>query len=236
MATVDTKQSQSLDARLARVEKILRVGKEDHFIAAWGRLMFYAVQSRWTVLLMGIALICLAGSTSLMAYRWNTRETVLLIKDGDRVYPANMADVVKASSNRDTGEVTGFVRRWVKDAYEFNPLDWKNKVRGALRSVDTQAQNIAMHAMDLEERARLVEQGTSVRVVDDLESGKAPSVSLVSTEPLQVSVVFQRVGITSNKEIRDLAPKVCTVTLRLIPRSTINPGGLMITDISATTH
>lgn len=220
------------------MEKVLFAGKEDHFLLAWGRLMTHAAQSRWSVVFLGFALMGSVAGNVAFALRWSKRDTLIFIKDertGNVIPLATAASMTAASSDRDEAEITGFARRWVSDAFTYDPLNVKDNVMLSLRTVDASAQAIVKAQLRLEERAANRDAGISVKLLDDPERGKAPAVSIVRRDPLEVSVVFQRVAIASaTGETKELAPIVCNMQLRLIPRSTINPSGLLISDLTVT--
>lgn len=220
------------------MEKVLFAGKEDHFLLAWGRLMTHAAQSRWSVVFLGFALMGSVAGNVAFALRWSKRDTLIFIKDertGNVVPLATAASMTAASGDRDEAEITGFARRWVSDAFTYDPLNVKDNVMLSLRTVDASAQAIVKAQLRLEERASNRDAGISVKLLDEPERGKAPAVSIVRRDPLEVSVVFQRVAIASaTGETKELAPIVCNMQLRLVPRSTINPSGLLISDLTVT--
>ena len=226
----------TLEARIGRMEKVLFAGKEDHFLLAWGRLMTHAAQSRWSVVFLGSALIASVAGNVAFALRWSKRDTLIFLKDertGNLVPLATAAGMTAASDERDEAEITGFARRWVTDAFAYNPLNVKDNVLLALRTVDTSAQAIVKAQLRLDERVANRDAGISVMLLDDPERGKAPAVSIVRRDPLEVSVIFQRMAVASaTGETKELAPIVCNIQFRLIPRSTINPSGLVISDLT----
>lgn len=226
----------SIEQRVTRLEKVIFAGKEDHFLLAWGRLMTHAAQSRWALVFLGLCLMGSVAGNVAFALRWNKRDTLILQRDerGNVVPITTAAAATAASNDRDESEITGFARRWVLDAFTYNPLNVKDNVSLALRSVDSSAQAIVKDQLRLEERAAHRDAGISVKILDEPERGKAPSVSIVRQNPLEVSVVFQRVAISSTGEPRELAPMVCNMQLRLVPRSTVNPTGLLLSDLTTT--
>lgn len=228
--------SQETEARLKRLEKVVFAGKEDHFLLAWGRLMTFAAQSRWATVILAIALVASIAGNVAFAFRWNQRDTLVFMKDaqGNVVPIASAAAMTAASNDRDSAEITGFAKRWVYDAFTYNPLNVKDNVALALRSVDASAQAEAKAQMRLEERAAHRDAGVSVQVMDEPGRGKSPAVSIVRLAPLEVSVVFQRVAISAIGETAELAPTICNLQLRQVPRNTSNPSGLLIANINVT--
>ena len=218
------------------MEKVLYPGKEDQFLFAWGRLMSFAAQSRWTVVFLGLALLGSVAGNVVFALRWSHRDTLVFIKDqnGNVVPLGTTAELSSTANARDEAEITGFARRWVADAFTYNPLNVKDGVALALRSVDSSAQAVAKSQLRLEERAADRDGGVSVKLLDDPNKGKGPAVSIVRRDPLEVSVVFQRVAVSATGETKELAPMIATMQLRLVPRSALNPSGLLISDLTVT--
>lgn len=228
--------SKDHEERLKKIEKVIFAGKEDHFLLAWGRLMTYAAQSRWMMVLVVVSLLASIGGNVAFAYRWNKRDTYIFkqMPDGSMVPLATAEAFAAASIERKPEEITGFAKRWVYDAYTYNPLNVKDTVNFALRYVDASAQAEVKAELRLEERAAHRDAGISVSIIDAPERGKAPAVSIVRMEPLEVSVVFQRVAVNSIGESNELGPLVCNLQLKQVPRSTGNPSGLLISNFNVT--
>jgi hypothetical protein len=231
-----SKPEQTQEDRLKRVEKVLFAGKEDQFLLAWGRLMSHAAQSRWSVVFLGIALMGSIAGNVAFSLRWSHRDTLVFFKDANgNVLPLGAASKLTAGSNdRDEAEVCGFARRWVSDAFTYNPLNVKDQITLCLRSVDFTVQGVVKAQLRLEERAADRDAGVSVKLLDDPEKGRGPAASIVRQEPLEVSVVFQRIAVSSTGETKDLPPMLCNMRLRQIPRSIVNPSGLLISDLTVT--
>lgn len=228
--------SEALDSRLKRLENVIYAGKEDSFLMAWGRLMTFAAQSRWTVMFLGLALLGSVGGNVALILRWNKRDMLVFMKDeqGNVVPVATMAQMTAGSLERDDNEIKGFARRWVADAFTYNPLNIKDNVTRVLRQVDASSQNSVKFQLHMEERALHRDNGISVQILDEPEKGKGPAISILRREPLEVSVVFQRIGVNQSGEARELSPMVCNLQLRLVPRSSFNPNGFLVSDMTST--
>ena len=225
----------TIEERIHRVEKVLFAGKEDQFLLAWGRLMTHAAQSRWSVVFLGVALMGSVVGNVIFALRWSRRDTLVFLKDsstGNVVPLGTVAGLAANSSDRTDAEIMGFSRRWVSDAFTYNPLNVRDNISLCLRSVDASAQGVVKAQLRLEERAADRDAGVSVKLLDEPEKGRGPSVSILRRSPLEISVVFQRVAVNPGGETKELPPIVCTMQLREIPRSNANPGGFLISDLT----
>ena len=87
--------------------------------------------------------------------------------------------------------------------------------------------------MRLSERAGQVEQGLSVKLVNDPEKGKVPEVNILRADPLEVLVVFSRSSVSAAGETKELPPLGVQLQLREVPRSPANGHGLLVTSVSS---
>jgi hypothetical protein len=83
----------------------------------------------------------------------------------------------------------------------------------------------------LEERQSLVDRGTSGRVYDDKTVGREPQVAIVRLTPLEVMVSFEHYYVDRSGRAADAGHFFVRAVLKQVPRSPVNPGGLMIADV-----
>lgn len=219
---------------LKRVEeggKLAEVGGEDHFIMAWGRANA-AVKSRGRQLLMSTCLnVCLVTVVGFLAWRNEQKETYVFVRDslGD-VVQADAQSFLHAGDARTEAEIKGFIRRWVFDAYSWTPLDVEDRLKAALRLVESKAQPAVKAGLALSERKALVERGTSGRVHDEKGAGKEAQVVITRTQPLEVMVGFDRFLIDRSGVESEGGHVFLRAHLKEVPRSPGNPAGLLIVD------
>ena len=227
----------TLEARMEKVEKFLRIGKEDRFILAWGRLFAYAAQQRWTLVASLLVNVLMTFGLVVLAIRYAKREPWVFVKDNlGNVVQVDPKSFLQAGDPRDQNEVKAFAIEYVRDAFEFNPLNVKDKLTYALQFVDSSAQGAARNACRLPERAELVDRNFSVKVENEPDKGRIPQASVLSWDPLKVLVVVSRISVDSSGLARSLPPLAIQLTLRQVTRSPQNGHGLLITDISSTTN
>src|ERR1017187_7642954 len=211
--------------------KLSEVGGEDHFILAWGRANA-AVKSRGRQLIMSTCLnVALVLVVGFLAWRNEQKETYVFVRDSlGNVVQANANTFLHAGDARTEAEIKGFVRRWVFDAYTWTPLDVEDRLKAALRFVETKAQPVVKAGLALADRRALVERCIWGRVHDDRETGKEAQVVITRTKPLEVMVGFDRYQIDRAGTASELGHVFLRAHLKEVPRSPGNPAGLMIVD------
>jgi hypothetical protein len=210
---------------------LARVGGEDEFILAWGRSNA-AVKSRGRQLLMSTCLnVCMVGVIGYLAWRNEQKETYVFVRDSlGNVVQADAQSFLHAGDARTEAEIKGFMRRWVFDAYSWTPLDVEDRLKAALRLVETKAQPAVKAALGLAERKRLVENGTSGRVHEGKDSGKEAQVVITRSKPLEVMVGFDRYLVDRSGTATESGHVFLRAHLKEVPRSPGNPSGLLIVD------
>jgi hypothetical protein len=210
---------------------LARVGGEDDFILAWGRSNA-AVKSRGRQLLMSTCLnVCMIGVIGYLAWRNEQKETYVFVRDSlGNVVQADAQSFLHAGDARPEAEIKGFMRRWVFDAYSWTPLDVEDRLRAALRLVETKAQPAVKAALGLAERKRLVENGTSGRVHEGKDIGKEAQVVITRSKPLEVMVGFDRYLVDRSGAATESGHVFLRAHLKEVPRSPGNPSGLLIVD------
>lgn len=197
-------------------------------------LMSAYVQQRWVLLILGVTSIGQALALILLVLVYIKKPVLLFVQDrvGNLVQldPRSMV-----SSGRDQMEVKGFAIRFIRDAFQFNPGNVNDMARYALRFVEPAAHPAAKNAMKLNERAEQAQNGFSIKVDDDIDKGRVPQVIVNSWEPIQVTVVFGRMQIQPDGTEKPLAPLAVTLDLRQVPRSSTNPSGFLINQITVST-
>jgi len=213
----------------------LQPGKETGFVYAWGSLMAaYAQQRNVLLILAFVTIVSILGNVAL-GIGYTHRETWVFVKDNlGQVVQADPNTFLRAGADRDQNEVKGFALRWCRDAMEFTPLDVQDKITYALRYVDQKAQGAIKDQFRMAERAQLVEKGMSLKIDDDIASGKVPQVTIIRNDPCEVLVVVSRYGIAPDGAKTPLPPLAIRVILKMVPRSPQNPNGLVVTDMTAT--
>jgi hypothetical protein len=209
-----------------------QVGGEDAFILAWGRsnaaLRSKAVQLWASMLLNAI----LAGMVAFLAWRNERKEPLVFVRDSlGNVVQADAASFLHAGDARAEVEIKGFMRRWVLDAFTWTPLDVEDRLRACMRLVDGRAQAVAREGLRLAERQMLVERGASGRVYDDKSAGREPQVVITRRMPLEVMVSFDQYLVDKSGRTTEAGHFFVRAILKEVPRSSINPSGLMIVDV-----
>lgn len=222
-----------LNDRVAHIETFLKVGREDAFITAWGRLHAYVTQQRWLLLLSVFLNVIFTIGLVILTIAFQRREPWVFFKD-------HLGEVVQVdprslnvADTRDEVELKAFCIRWVRDAFEFTPLDVKDRKDFALRFVEPRAQGGALLAMRIRERAEQVSDGLSVKVLENMERGQLVECQILRYEPMETLVVISRVSVAPNGETRPLPPLAIRLQVRQTPRSPSNGHGLLITDVSS---
>jgi hypothetical protein len=208
----------------------LEVGGDDAFIFAWGRSdAALRSRSRQLVLSMGLN-VCLAGTVAFLAWLHEQKETYVFVRDSlGNIVQAEPKAFLQAGADRTEVEIKGFMRAWVVDAFTWTPLDVEDRLRACLRLVDAKAHAVVKAGLRLAERKELVERGTSGRVEDD--PTKEPQVVIVRRQPVEVMVSFDRYLMDSGGMRQDAGHLFLRALLREVPRSPVNPHGLVIVDV-----
>jgi hypothetical protein len=209
-----------------------QVGGEDAFIFAWGRshaaLRSKAVQLWASMFLNAI----LAGTVAYLAWRNERKDPLVFVRDFlGNVVQADAASFLHAGDARAEVEIKGFMRRWVLDAFTWTPLDVEDRLRACMRLVDGRAQAVAREGLRLAERQMLVERGASGRVYDDKSAGREPQVVITRRTPLEVMVSFDQYLVDKSGRTTEAGHFFVRAILKEVPRSSINPSGLMIVDV-----
>jgi hypothetical protein len=209
-----------------------QVGGEDAFILAWGRshaaLRSKAVQLWASMLLNGI----LAATVAFLAWRNERKEPLVFVRDSlGNVVQADAASFLHAGDARAEVEIKGFMRRWVLDAFTWTPLDVEDRLRACMRLVDGRAQAVAREGLRLAERQTLVERGASGRVYDDKSAGREPQVVITRRTPLEMMVSFDQYLVDKSGRTTEAGHVFVRSILKEVPRSSVNPTGLMIVDL-----
>lgn len=225
-----------MEERMARMEKLFKVGKEKNYAHPWGALFAAYVQQRWVLVALLIAFLASITGNVMMAILWKKRDTWVFMKD-------NLGNVVQTDprtfaggDQRDEMEVKGFAVRWVRDAYEFTPLDVRNRIMYALRFVEPKAQPNARDAMRMVERTQLSKEANSVHLDDEPDKGQVPQVTVLRWKPMEVLVVCGRHSIGPDGVKKPIQAVAVRLFMRQVPRSPSNPNGLIVTDVSATSQ
>ena len=226
----------SMDQRMARMEKLFNVGKAKHYAHPWGAIFAAYVQQRWVLVILLVAFISSVAGNAVMAILWKKRETWVFMKDSLGNVVQTDPRTFAGGDKRDEMEVKGFAVRWVRDAFEFTPLDVRDRIMYALRYVEPKAQGNARDAMGLIERSRLSKDGNSVHLDDEPDKGRVPQVSVLRWKPVEVLVVCGRNAIGTDGVKRPIPSVAVRLFLRQVPRSPSNPNGLIVTDVSATSQ
>ena len=176
--------------------------------------------------------VALVGVVAFLAWRNEQKETYVFVRDSlGNVVQADASSFLHAGDARNEAEIKGFVRRWVFDAFTWTPLDVEDRLKAALRLVETKAQPAVKAGLGLAERRALVEQGVSGRVHEDRETGSA-QVVITRTKPLEVMVGFDRYQIDRSGTASEVGHAFLRAHLKEVPRSPGNPTGLMIVDMA----
>lgn len=236
----DEVSPQELAKRVTRVERLLNLGGEDHFITAWGRMQAALAARGWT--LVGSVILNVALVAALLGGAWlYSRRPFMVYRINEttgQVVPLDpRAFLDDKDDSRSQAEIRGFALQWVRDAFQFTPQDTKEKSDYALRVVFPAAQGSAKAAMRPLERSQLVTSGWAAQIIDDPEKKILPEAQILRTDPLEVLVTAQRRAVDSRTgEVKSLQPIAVRLSARLVPRSAYNCTGLMISDVTATTN
>jgi hypothetical protein len=208
------------------------IGGEDAFILAWGR-SHAALQSKalqlWISMILNVALSVVVA---FLAWRNERKEPLVFVRDSlGNVVQADATTFLHAGDARAEVEIKGFMRRWVIDAFTWTPLDVEDRLKASLRLVDGSAQPVARAGLRLAERQLLVERGASGRVSDDKSAGREPQVVITRRTPLEVMVSFDHYLVDKSGRTTDAGHFFVRAILKEVPRSSINPSGLMIVDV-----
>jgi hypothetical protein len=219
-------------SRISRAVSATEIGGEDAFILAWGRshaaLRSKAVQL-WASMLLNVAL---AATVAFLAWRNERKEPLVFVRDSlGNIVQADAASFLHAGDARAEVEIKGFMRHWVLDAFTWTPLDVEDRLKACLRLVDGKAHAVTHAGLRLAERQLLVERGTSGRVYDDKGSGREPQVVITRRTPLEVMVSFDHYLVDKSGRVTDAGHFFVRAILKQVPRSSVNPSGLIIADV-----
>jgi hypothetical protein len=209
-----------------------QVGGDDAFILAWGR-SHAALRATQLQLAASILVnVALAAAVAFLAWRSEHKEPLVFVRDAlGNVVQADAGSFLHAGDERNDPEIKGFLRRWVLDAYTWTPLDVEDRLKACLRVVDGKAQAVTKEGLRLVERQALVDRETSGRVYDDQTSGREPQVAITRRNPLEVMVSFDHYYIDRSGRATDAGHYFVRAILKQVPRSPVNPSGLMIADV-----
>jgi hypothetical protein len=208
------------------------IGGEDAFILAWGR-SHAALRSKalqlWASMILNAVL---AVVVALLTWRNERKEPLVFVRDSlGNVVQADATTFLHAGDARAEVEIKGFMRRWVLDAFTWTPLDVQDRLKACFELVDGKAQALARADLRLSERQILVERGVSGSVYDDHTAGREPQVVISRTKPLEVMVSFDQRLVDKSGHTTDAGHFFVRAILKEVPRSSVNPSGLMIVDV-----
>jgi hypothetical protein len=208
------------------------IGGEDAFILAWGR-SHAALRSKALQLFVSMIVnVTLAAAVVFLAWRNERKDPLVFVRDSlGNIVQADAASFLHAGDARAEVEIKGFMRRWVLDAFTWTPLDVEDRLKACLRLVDGKAQAVTRAGLRLAERQVLVERGASGRVYDDKSVGREPQVVITRRAPLEVMVSFDQYLIDKSGHASDAGHCFVRAILKEVPRSSVNPSGLIIADI-----
>jgi len=166
------------------------------------------------------------------------REIWVFVKDHlGQVVQADKNSFLRGNDVRTDNEILGFTLRWIRDAYEYTPLNVRDNLNYAMRFVEPSVQSLVADGLRVSDRAVSVSSGVSVKIEDNIERGDGPTATIVSRPPqghLEVMVIFDRVAIDSRGKGTNIGQTVVQVRLREIPRVPRNPHGLLVAGFSVT--
>ena len=219
-------------ARSASQTPHAEVGGEDAFILAWGR-SHAALRSKSLQLGISMTLnVALVAAVSFLAWRNEEKVPLVFVRDNlGNIVQADAGPFLHAGDARSEPELKGFMRRWVLDAFTWTPLDVEDRLKACLRLVDSKAQAVAKAGLRLPERQALVDRGTSGRVYDDKSAGREPQVVIVRRSPIEVMVSFDHYWLDRSGAATEAGHYFVRAILKEVPRSSVNPNGLMIADV-----
>jgi hypothetical protein len=221
--------------KLTISEDIVEAGKEHVHFLPWGALMSAYAQQRVCLWIVGSLLAVSIIGNIILALQYTEREIWVFVKDHlGQVVQADKESFLRAGNKREDNEIKGFVLRFCRDAYEFTPLNVSDNIKLAMTFVEPKAQTVVSDGLRFAERAQQVSEGMSVKIEDDIQRGKVPEISILRREPLEVLIVFGRVGIPTDGRVRPLQPIAVQLALRLVPRSPHNPNGLVVVGLTTT--
>ena len=208
------------------------VGGEDAFILAWGR-SHAALRSKGLQLGLSMVLnVALVAAVAFLAWRNEEKVPLVFVRDNlGNIVQADAGSFLHAGDARSEPELKGFMRHWVLDAFTWTPLDVEDRLKACLRLVDSKAQAVAKAGLRLPERQGLVDRGTSGRVYDDKAAGREPQVVIVRRSPIEVMVSFDHYWLDRSGNLTEAGHFFVRAILKEVPRSSVNPSGLMIADV-----
>lgn len=228
---------EDLKRRLARIEKVILLGKDDSFFLAWGRTMAWLAEKKLVLYLLVFTVVGEAGAIAYLGWKDQHRRNLVIAVDNSTgsAIPVDPEQFFQTTSGdvRSPNELKGFAIEWVREAYSFSFLNTADKWKRALRFVDSGAQGSAKFAMRAKERADLTNAGRDVKIIEDLDHGKPLEALLDGMDPIRLTVAIRRVEVETNGDMKPLPSLLVRMELKQVPRSPQNPHGLLITDVSS---
>lgn len=216
----------------ARPGPAAAVGGEDAFILAWGRSNAALRTAHLQLLAAVLVSVALAVAVVFLAWRGEHKQPLVFVRDSlGNVVQADADSFLHAGDVRNDAEIKGFLRRWVLDAWTWTPLDVEDRLKACLQLVDGKAQAVVKTGLRLAERQVLVDRGTSGRVYDDQSAGREPQVAITRRAPLEVFVSFEHYYVDRTGRTADAGHYFVRAILKQVPRSPVNPSGLMVADL-----
>ena len=176
--------------------------------------------------------VALAAVVGFLVWRNERKEPLVFVRDAlGNIVQADAASFLHAGDARAEVEIKGFIRRWVVNAFTWTPLDVEDRLKACFELVDGRAQAVARAGLRLPERQILVERGVSGRVYDDHAVGREPQVVVGRAKPLEVMVSFDQYLVDKSGRSTEAGHFFVRAMLKEVPRSSVNPSGLMIVDV-----
>jgi hypothetical protein len=216
-------------------DDMLKAGKgADHF-TFYGTILTSYAQQRFVLFVLVFLLLVSIGSNVVFAFAWTNREIWVFVKDHlGEVVVADKEQFLRGNDKRGDNEIKGFVMQFLRDAYEFTPLNVRDKFEYAMRFVEPHAQGVVADGLRIVERRDASFQRSSVKIEDDIDRGKVPGIDITSRARGRyvVAAVFSRVKIDSAGKSGLLPPMMIQLQLREIPRNPHNPNGLLVVGLT----
>jgi hypothetical protein len=217
---------------------IIQAGKELTYFLPTGALMSSYAQQRKVLIIMACVMVLSILGNLILGLFYMQREVWVFVKnDLGEVVQVDKESFLKGNNRREDNEIKGFAIRFCHDAFEFTPLDVHDRLNYALRFVEPKAQNFVLDGLRIPERSKMVNQGMSIKIEDNIERGKVPEVSLIRKpgQPIEVDVVFSRLSIhAGGGGVNVLQSISVRLQLREVPRSPFNSNGLIVTSLITT--
>ena len=230
---------EDFDDRQTRKEEsdndVLRAGRgPDHF-TFYGTILTSYAQQRFVLFVLAVLLLVSIGANLVFAVAWTNREVWVFVKNHlGEVVVADREQFLRGNNRRDENEIKGFVLQFIRNAYEFTPLDVRDRLDYAMRFVEGSAQAMVADGLRLVERQQASLGRFSIKIEDDIARGKVPGIDIVDRKygRYVVTAVFSRMRLDLNGRSEVLPQMIIQVQLREIPRSPHNPNGLLVTGLT----